>query len=173
MFSSRIKIFSASWVSQLAVRFASRGERCAGRTGRHGLPQAGGCHAAGRLLLSHFHLCSRPPLQGGGNRKMGRPVGPPASARPVRGQGAGDLWRNRAVTAANERWAADVLPRHTVSGAPLFPVEAGVPHRASCQPSRAVSRWPRHKRRARPRSREHLYVCWMPNEHCLPYWPGC
>ena len=58
MFSSRIKVFSVAWVSQLAVRFASRGESCAGRTGRRGLPQAGGCNAAGRLLLSHVHLAA-------------------------------------------------------------------------------------------------------------------
>ena len=80
----------------------------------------------------------------------------------VRGQGAADLWRNLAVTAANERLAADVLTRHTVSGSPLFPVISGVLYRSSSanmccafgrapvSPFRTYMRPPPAKRRGPP-----------------------
>ena len=70
MFSSRIKVFSVAWVSQLAVRFASRGEGCAGRTGRHGLHQAGGRNAGRWVLWSRFHLAAAAASRRG-NRKLG------------------------------------------------------------------------------------------------------
>ena len=43
----------------LAARSAvSRGESCAGRTGRQVCLRQVGCNAAGRLLLSHFRLAA-------------------------------------------------------------------------------------------------------------------